>query len=360
MSTDNKIWELAEAYVSGTLAEAELISLQNNVNTDPTFASQFQECVNLLQSLNGSGNQKRFRSTLQEIQVEHTEANKPAKQVTRTISLRAYYWRTGAVAAGIALLTFFCTYWTINPKKSASQYNVLRGEIENIKRSQNQLIQNIKAQKAPSTVPVAQVKYTGTGFALTNKGYLVTNYHVVDGADSVYIQNHNGDYYKASVAAFDENTDIAILKVEDEDFTFGKGDVPYTFVGAKAEIGEHVFTLGWPNGEIVYNEGYISARNGFEGDSLQYSLVLPAHPGQSGAPILDANGNILAIVTARGNQNDGNTYAVSSNALLQLLHSLNKELNIHLPKANKLKNLTAEQRIAKLEYYTCSVKVYKK
>lgn len=355
MSIDNNhIWNLAEAYAAGTMPEAEKSALLSRLQTEPAFAAEFHECVNMLRSLEGSGRQQQFRSMLQDVHQE--VASKPA----RSIPLSTHYWRTAAIAAGIALLTSVTTYWSFNrpDKRNATQYNVLRREIENIKRSQNQLIQNI--QTANTSAPALQARYTGTGFAITNDGYLVTSYHVIDGADSVYIQNRDGVYFKASVKVSDPKNDIAILKVQDSKFRFGKTDVPYTFSASKSGLGARIYTLGFPEDEIIYNEGYISAKNGYEDDSMQYRLQLPADPGQSGAPVLDAKGNVLAIITAKGNKDEGNTYAVSSKAVLQLMHSIRRDLSIHIPKNNKLSNLEREQQIQKLEYYTCSVKVYKK
>ncbi|MGN6567293.1 MAG: trypsin-like peptidase domain-containing protein [Flavipsychrobacter sp.] len=355
MSIDNNhIWNLAEAYAAGTMPEAEKTALLSRLQTDVAFAAEFHECVNMLRSLEGSGRQAQFRTMLQDV---HQEV---AAKPTRSIPLRAHYWRTAAIAAGIALLTSFTTYWSFNrpDRPNVTQYNVLRREIENIKRSQNQLIQNIKTTN--NSAPALPARYTGTGFALTNDGYLVTDYHVVDGADSVYIQNSEGHYFKASVKASDPKNDIAILKVQDSKFRFGKTDVPYTFAPTKSGLGARIYTLGFPEDEIIYNEGYISAKNGYEGDSMQYRLELPADPGQSGAPVLDKNGNVLAIITAKGNRDEGNTYAVSSKAVLQLMHSIRKDLTIRLPKNNKLTGMEREAQIQKLEHYTCSVKVYKK
>ena len=355
MSIDNSyIWNLAEAYVAGEMPDAERTVLLNRLQTDAAFAAEFHECVDMIRSLDGSGKQQQFRNILQDVHQEL--ANKPS----RSIPLRTHYLRTAGIAAGIALLTSFTTYWSFNrpDKRNATQYNVLRREIENIKRSQNQLIQNIKT--ANTSAPVLAARYTGTGFAITNDGYLVTNYHVIDGADSVYIQNRDGAYFKAIVKASDPKNDIAILKVQDERFRFGKTDVPYTFSATKSGLGARIYTLGFPEDEIIYNEGYVSAKNGYEDDSMQYRLELPADPGQSGAPVLDAKGNVLAIITAKGNKDEGNTYAVSSKAVLQLMHSIRKDLSIRIPKNNKLSNLDREQQIQKLEYYTCSVKVYKK
>lgn len=358
MPIDNQTWILAEAQLAGKLTPEEQAALQSRMATDPAFAETYKECLNLLASVTASGKHQQMRAMLKDIHKEVVApANAPKKD--NTIPLRLHYFRTAAVAAGIALLTSFTTYSFLNhpDKKTSSQYNVLRRELENIKRSQNQLIQHINQKSA---APASAVKYTGTGFAISNDGYLATNYHVAEGADSIYIQAHDGQYYKAAVIFYDVKSDIAILKVQDEDFRFGKGEVPYTFAPSKAGLGSKVFTLGFPDDEIVFNEGYISAKNGFQNDSLQYRLELPADPGQSGAPVLDNAGNVLAIVTARGNRNEGNTYAVSSKALLALVAELPKELGVHLPKVNRLSHLKREQQIKKLESYTCSVKVYKK
>ena len=363
METDNNIWKQAENAISGQMTDTERIALEEKVANDPVFAAELQECMNMLRSLEGSGRQKRFRGMLQDIHLDQAVADTPVKE-TRVIPVRTHYWRTAGIAASIALVTSISTFWAVNhsAKKSASQYSVLRHELENIKRSQNQqnaLINDIKATTENNT-PTAIVKYTGTGFAVTNDGYFVTNYHVTEGADSVYIQDHQGKYYKAYVVKYNEQTDVALLKVEKKSFRFGKGDLPYTIANKKTALGAPVFTLGFPEDDITYNEGYISARTGFQGDSMQYRLGMPAKPGQSGAPVIDNNGNIVAIVSGKETLSEGTTYAVSSKALMDLIHSLPKEVNLHLPKVNKLSKMSREQQIEKMQQYTCSVKVYKK
>ncbi len=355
MLNEQNIWVLAEAYVGNTLGEAELNSLKDKLAADVQFASEFHESVNLVRSMSHAGAQKRFKSMLADIK----SSSKTMVQPVRTIPLKTYYWRTAAIAAGMALFTSLTTYWVIqhNNKEIASQYSLLRRDLEKYKRSQNQLINNLKEQESR---PVAEVRYTGTGFALSNNGYLVTNYHVVDGADSVYIQNHLGKYFKAYIVSTDQDADIAILKVDDEDFKFGKAEVPYTFAANKHKLGTRIYTLGFPQDDIVYNEGYVSSRYGYNGDSSQYQLEVPAYPGQSGAPILDAQGNVLAMITGKESNSEGVTYAVNAKALLQLVHKLPKDENLRLPKANKLSHLPLEQQIEKIQQYTCSIKVYKK
>jgi serine protease Do len=353
---NNNIWELAEAYAQHKLNTFELQSLEQRLAADTHFATEFQDAVNLLHSLEQHAAQKQFQASLYNIQqqIQNEAAQKPKK-----IALQWHYARTAAIAASVAILASLGTsFWNNKHQASSSKYSELkkvRNEIEGIKLSQNRIIKDLdnKANK-----PAIENKYSGTGFALSNDGYVVTNYHVTEGADSVYIQTRDGNYYKAFMVSFDANTDLAILKVESKKFKFSKqGGLPYSFATGKSNLGERVFTLGYPQDEVVYSEGYISSKNGYLGDSMQYRLELPAEPGQSGAPVLDANGTVVAIVTGKDSKSLSTTYAVSSKTMLHMLASLPQ--SIALPKANKLGRLNRTQQIEKIQDFTCVVNVYK-
>jgi len=368
MSEDNYIWKSAEGYLDGTLTEAEQAGLEERLAADPGFSAQFAEHLSLLRSLRGQGQNRAFRSMLRDIHRHQPagEEQSAAADKQRTIPLRRHYWRTAAVAAGIALLTSLLTVWISqnNTVRKTSPYHTLvniQKDIAKIKSAQYQ--QNITINKIKDTLgrmgPEAEVNSSGTAFALTNDGYLITNYHVVNGADSVYIRTRDGRYFKTFTVAYDASTDIAVMKVEKKHFRFGKGDLPYSFAPAKSPLGAKVFTLGFPQDEIVYNEGYVSARNGFRSNPDQYRLDLPANPGQSGAPVLDAQGNVIAIVTANETESSNITYAVSTKALHELLRTLPRQTNIHLSRQNKIGRLPREQQVEKLQDYTCLVQVYK-
>lgn len=362
MGQEQELWQLAEATLDNTLDAAGQQALEQRL-ADPAFAAAFNDSLNTLRSLRESSKRKAFRATLRQIEAEQ-RAPKPAG---KTIQWRGPHFRAAAIAAGMAAVVSLgavLAFHAAGPKQvTGTQYQQLVHKVDKLERSQSDIkkdIRDIKEQRAQANAPAAPA-YTGTatGFALTNNGYVVTNYHVTQGSDSVYIQAH-GNVYKANVVAFDANTDISILKIEDEDFRFGKGDLPYTFAPAKSMLGARIYTLGFPQDDIVYNEGYISSRNGFEGDSAQYRLELPSDPGQSGSPILDAQGNVVAMITGKERQTEGTTFAVSSRTLLRLLHELPKETGVHLPQTNKLGRLSREQQVQKMQDYTCMVQVYKK
>ena len=136
-------------------------------------------------------------------------------------------------------------------------------------------------------------------------------------------------------------------------------DVPYAFAKSKINIGSSIFTLGFPNEEIVYKEGYISGKNGFEGDTMQYRLEMMAQPGQSGSPIIDSKGTIIGIIAGKDTELDGTAYAVSSSALMRLIASLPSEVHVNLPKINKLKKLSREEQIKKIQACVGVLQVYK-
>ena len=362
------IWETAEAWIAGTLSPEEVNTLNKRIDSDAAFAAEFNENVNLLNSINGLGSQKRFKTMLGSIHNE--QAQKAQVRKPRIISFPPHFWRTTAVAATVALVTSFISYGVFlnTTHKTDSQYSTISREVEHIKRvqakqqeQQNAIIDSIK-KKNIIAPPPSEVRFTGTGFALTNDGYFATAYHVINKGkfDSVYIECNDDKYYKAVLVNYNEESDLAILKVEKKNFRFSKADVPYTFVGAKSGLGSRIFTVGYPKDEIVYSEGYISGKNGYDGNTLQYTLDLPAGHGQSGSPVIDASGNIIGILTAISGPEEANTYAVSSNALMELIHPLLSDNNLRLPKTNKLSRLTREQQIEKMENFTFSVKVYKK
>ncbi len=365
----NNLWEVAEAWIAGTLSPEETVLLKKRLGTDSAFANEFNENVNLINSLHAAGGQQKFRSLVGAI--HSAQAAPKVATKARIFQMPPHFWRTTAIAAGVALVTSFVGVGIFidSSRRSESQYSTISREVEHIKKGQarlqaqqneqNAIIDSIKKKNTP---PPSEVRFTGTGFAITNDGYFATAYHVINKGkfDSVYIECNDDKYYKAILVNYNEATDIAILKVEKKNFKFSKSDVPYTFVTGKSTLGARIFTLGYPKDDAVYSEGYISSKNGFNGNDQQYTLDLPAGHGQSGSPVMDAQGNVIGLLTAISGPEEANTYAVSSKELNELIHPLLSDNNLHLPKSNKLSYLSREQQITKLQDFTFSVKVYKK
>lgn len=170
-------------------------------------------------------------------------------------------------------------------------------------------------------------EWSGTGFALKN-GYVATNYHVIEGAKTIYVQGINGSFstkVNASVVATDKNNDLAILRIEDSSFKGFRG-IPYNVKTSQVDVGEEIFVLGYPmtgtmGDEIKLTTGVISSKTGFQGDVSLYQISAPIQPGNSGGPLFDYKGNLVGVVSAKhaGAENVG--YAIKASYLRNLLES---------------------------------------
>lgn len=173
--------------------------------------------------------------------------------------------------------------------------------------------------------------WSGTGFAL-NQGYIVTNYHVVEGANTIKVKGIKGDFnteYNAKVITTDKVNDITIIKIEDERFT-SFGTIPYKIKKSMSEVGESVWALGYPmtavmGEEIKFTDGKISSRTGVQGDLSMYQISVPIQPGNSGGPLFDNYGYVVGITSAGLNREEFNSenvnYAIKTSYLYNLLES---------------------------------------
>lgn len=204
-------------------------------------------------------------------------------------------------------------------------------------------------------------EWSGTGFALKGN-YIVTNYHVIEDAKSIWIQGVNGDFntkYTASVVASDKFNDLALLKVEG--VTVNTSGIPYSVKTSTSEVGEDVFVLGYPltstmGEEIKLTTGVVSSKTGFQGDVSLYQISAPIQPGNSGGPLFDGDGNVIGIVSAKHKGAENVGYAIKASYLRNLMESALSE-NI-LPQTNKIASYKLSDKVKSLKnyvyYITCS------
>ncbi|NNC36837.1 MAG: Do family serine endopeptidase [Acidimicrobiales bacterium] len=141
-------------------------------------------------------------------------------------------------------------------------------------------------------------KSLGSGFVIDKDGFIVTNNHVIEGADSIEVAFPNGDSYEAELIGRDPSTDIAVLKID-----AGK-DMPYVnFAGAdSAKVGEWVIAIGNPLGySSSVAAGIVSARNrnismGKYDDFIQTDVAI--NKGNSGGPLFNMEGDVVGVNTA--------------------------------------------------------------
>lgn len=144
----------------------------------------------------------------------------------------------------------------------------------------------------------------GSGFFISADGYAVTNNHVVDKADEVEVQTDDGKTYTAKVIGTDPRTDLALIKVEGDNF-------PYAKLAEKSpRIGDWVLAVGNPFGlNSTVTAGIVSARGrdigaGPYDDFLQ--IDAPINKGNSGGPTFDIDGHVVGVNTAIFSPSGGN------------------------------------------------------
>lgn len=203
---------------------------------------------------------------------------------------------------------------------------------------------------------------TGTGFAITNNGYVVTNYHVIENGTNISIKGVNGDFsksYKAVVVQKDITNDLAILKITSTDYKLNS-KIPYLLVTNTKDVGEPINVLGFPltatmGEEIKYTNGTISAKSGFQGDITTYQISAPIQPGNSGGPMFDTNGNIIGIINAKHSGAENVSYAIKSSYLLNLIELI--EPSINLNKLNTISKLNMPSKIKQIKQFVYIIEV---
>lgn len=173
---------------------------------------------------------------------------------------------------------------------------------------------------------------SGSGFLLTEDGYVVTNNHVVADANdgSIVVQLYSGEEYPAMIVGTDSMNDVALLKIDAQGLqavTIGDSD--------EIEVGEIVEAIGNPLGELTFTmtAGYISALDReISSDGTPINMIqtdAAINSGNSGGPLFDMNGNVIGITTAKvsgtsgtGVSIEGLGFAIPINDVLRVVYDL--------------------------------------
>ena len=145
-----------------------------------------------------------------------------------------------------------------------------------------------------------QTASSGSGFIITEDGYVVTNYHVVSGTSSVQVTLYNGDTYDATVIGGDSDYDVAVLKIN------ASGLQPVTLgESADVNVGDTVLAIGNPLGELTFSmsQGIVSSCDrAINVDGTPFNMIqvdCSINPGNSGGPLVNLYGEVVGIVSAK-------------------------------------------------------------
>ena len=172
---------------------------------------------------------------------------------------------------------------------------------------------------------------SGSGFVFTSDGYIVTNYHVVEGSTSIKVSTYDNNTYEAKLVGYDESNDIAVLKVDGVKLTpviLGDSD--------KMNVGDNVVAIGNPLGELTFTltAGMVSALNRqVTIDDLSMNLIqtdCAINSGNSGGALFNSYGEVIGMTNAKYSSSGNNSsasidnigFAIPSNTVSSIVSSI--------------------------------------
>ena len=205
---------------------------------------------------------------------------------------------------------------------------------------------------------------TGSGFVLTEDGYVVTNHHVVDKASGVTVTMHDGTEYEAEVVGSDSTNDVAVLKITEDvqlqAVSIGSSDA--------LNVGDQVVAIGNPLGDLTstLTVGYVSAKGrNVTTDNTTINMIqtdAAINSGNSGGPLFNSQGEVVGITTAKysgssssGASIEGIGFAIPIDDVMPLVDDL---MNYGYINSAYLGVMVSEMDSATASYYGLPVGAY--
>ena len=214
----------------------------------------------------------------------------------------------------------------------------------------------------------------GTGFLFARSGLVTTNYHVVSDKKDIRVYFPKADIeFETTVELKDINNDLVVLRIKD--FTYDdifSQKIPFGVRKSNTvQLGEDVFTLGFPLGKLLgksakFSDGTVSSLSGLLGSANLFQINNPIQPGNSGGPLFDRDGNLIGIVVATLDAKffyenldtipQNVNFAIKSDYLINLV-SMCPEGDSILSRKSYLQDKTQEEQIKNLLPYIVTVYV---
>ncbi len=205
----------------------------------------------------------------------------------------------------IEMLTGELAQVRIESQEQASQ---LQETIDNLKL-QNQDFSSVIEKVIPSVVSILTNRGTGSGFVIDSKGYVVTNYHVVEDISAATVVSSDGERHSVSLLGYDADVDIAVLRVNTQnlqELSWGSSN--------SVNIGKSVIAVGNPGGlDFSVTQGIVSAKRKDNNNNDLIQIDVPINPGNSGGPLINSKGQVIGVNTKKLAGFEGVGFALASN-----------------------------------------------
>jgi S1-C subfamily serine protease len=212
-----------------------------------------------------------------------------------------------------------------------------------------------------------EVKATGTGFFISNKGHVATNFHVIENGKNIIVDvldETNSTYrsYKATILIKDVENDLTILKISDESYKSAFPEMEYAISTTNSyEMGSAAYTLGFPlalsgmGTDVKFTDGKISAKTGYEGAMNSFQTTIPVQPGNSGGPVFNAKGELIGVINSKISKADNVSYGIKNSMLTNIIQSAPEDIS--LPNGSNSTDVNLEDKVKKLKKYVVMIRV---
>ena len=339
---EEEILEKTERYLKKLMSIEESEAFEKDMKEHPSLHQKVNEYKKVFGTFDVMQQRAALKSKLDAF---HQDLPKEGK----VISLLHYFSRSKfAIAASVALLLSVGTLGYLLMENNSS------AKLENTERKV-EVVKHISKKQ----IMVNPAEYAATAFMISTKGYLVTAKHIVDDADEIVVENAEGELFKAELVYMDPKKDLAFLKITDTNFVKPKA-LPYAFTANAAELGDKVFTLGFPQENIVYEEGVMSGRCGFQGDNASCQVSLSINLGNSGGPLFDEKGNVIGMISSRQKDKDRVGFALTMKSITDAVKDAPDgtfQTKLKFNSSNKIMGLKRSRQIKKVERFVYQVRV---
>ncbi|PIN94036.1 hypothetical protein COU54_00695 [Candidatus Pacearchaeota archaeon CG10_big_fil_rev_8_21_14_0_10_31_24] len=198
------------------------------------------------------------------------------------------------------------------------QQTELNKELKSIKSSQGDF-SNVIDDAVKSVVTVRTDRSIGTGFVVDDRGFIVTNNHVIDGANQIVVLTYDKKILPATLIGTNVFKDVALLRIE--------GNYPALAIADSdtLKVGNKVIAIGNPLGlSFTVTEGIISALNRAGPTQIEEYIQtdVSLNPGNSGGPLIDTSGNVIGINNFKVGEAESLGFALESNSFVETLNTM--------------------------------------